>query len=265
MDRGDNPPWDQLGDKRREEWARRMEVFAAQTEHMDRCVGRLLTEIKRLGIEENTLVLFLSDNGGAAEDPNSGDKSAPIGSRDSYRGYGRPWATVSNTPWRRHKVSAYEGGISTPLLARWPAGIPPKKRGTLVRDPAHIIDLLPTLVELAGLNLPESSKGQLEGKSLAAMIKGEPGGANRVFCWEHEGNRAIRQGKWKLVAPRAGDVPWELYDIESDRIESRDLAGAQPEIVKELKTAFESWATRCGVIDYAQLISKSKPAAEGKK
>ncbi len=137
MDRGNQKPWDELTDEQRKQWARRMEVYAAQTEHLDRSVGRLLDELKRLGVENNTLVVFLSDNGGAAEDPNGGDKSAPIGSRDSFRGYARPWATVSNTPWRRHKVTAYEGGTSTPLIAHWPAGIPAAKDGTLYGEQAR--------------------------------------------------------------------------------------------------------------------------------
>lgn len=133
MDRGNARPWNQLTDDQRKQWARRMEVYAAQTEHMDRDIGRLMDELKRLGVAENTLVICLSDNGGAAEDPNSGDHSVPIGHRDSFRGYARPWATVSNTPLRLHKVTAYEGGISTALIASWP-GIPERACGSMVRS-----------------------------------------------------------------------------------------------------------------------------------
>ena len=262
MDHGNNKPWDQLTDEQRKQWARRMEVYAAQTEHLDRGVGRLLDELKRLGIEQNTLVIFLSDNGGAAEDPNSGDQSAPIGSRDSYRGYARPWATVSNTPWRRHKVTAYEGGISTPLVVRWPAGIPVETRGKLVREPAHVLDLLPTFLELAGAKYPATDTARLEGQSILAMLQGDQGNANRTLCWEHEGNRAIRKGNWKLVALGPGQ-PWELYDIAADRLESHDLAKARPELVKELSGEYDRWAARCGVISYPKLLGK--PAASAGK
>jgi arylsulfatase len=250
MDRGNNQPWDRLTDEQRRQWARRMEIYAAQIEHLDRAVGRVLAEIKRLGVEDNTLVIFLSDNGGAAEDPNGGAKSAPIGSRDSWRGYARPWATVSNTPWRRHKVTAFEGGISTPLLARWPAGQAAARRGQFVREPAHVLDLLPTFIELAGAIFPGL---QPEGKSILPLLKGNPGDSNRTFCWEHQGNRAIRKGKWKLVALKS--EPWELYDVETDRTESNNLAASKPDLVRELTADYDRWATRCGVQDYTRLTN----------
>ena len=255
MDRGRQKPWNQLTQTQRKEWARRMEVYAAQTEHLDRAIGRLLAELKRLGVAQNTLVIFLSDNGGAPEDPNRGDKSVPIGDRDSFRGYARPWATVSNTPWRRHKVSAYEGGISTPLIARWPAGIPAQSDGKFVREPGHIIDLMPTFLQLAQTNYPVQAERKAEGESILPMLKGEPGNPNRTFCWEHEGNRAIRKGEWKLVALGPGG-PWELYDMKTDRIESHDLAQKHPDIVKELRAEYDHWAARCGVIDFPELLKR---------
>lgn len=252
MDRGNARPWDQLTEAKRAEWARRMEVYAAQTEHMDRDVGRFLEELKRLGIEQNTIVICLSDNGGAAEDPNRGDPKAAIGSRDSFRGYARPWATVSNTPWRLHKTTAYEGGISTGLVVKWPAGIPATNDGKHVGQPADVIDLLPTFLELAGARYPTNGAVKPEGQSILAMLKGEPGADNRVFCWEHEGNRAIRDSDWKLVA-RPAEKDWELYNIATDRIESHDLASAHPEIVARLNREYEDWAARCGVIPFSEL------------
>jgi arylsulfatase len=255
MDRGNAKPWEKLPNDRKKEWARRMEVYAAQTEHLDRDIGRLLDEIKKLGAAENTVVIFLSDNGGAAEDPNGGDKSAPIGDRDSFRGYARPWATVSNTPWRRHKVTAYEGGISTPLIVRWPAGIESSKNGKLVREPAHVIDLLPTFLELAAAKNIAASN-HFEGQNILPTLKGNAGNPNRTFCWEHEGFRAIRDGQWKLVEAAAPDSAWELFDIETDRTESHDLAAAKPEIVHDLKAKYDSWAARCGVIDHSSLKKK---------
>jgi len=257
MDRGNHRPWDQLTKEQRQQWARRMEVYAAQTEHLDRAIGRVLAELKRLGVQRNTLVIFLSDNGGAAEDPNRGDKSAPIGGRDSFRGYARPWATVSNTPWRRHKITAYEGGISTPLLARWPEGIPAANLGKLVRQPAHVIDLLPTFLELAGGKYPDGPV-QPEGQSIVRILKSGRGNPDREFYWEHEGNRAVRKGKWKLVTLGDSKGGWELYDIETDRIESRNMAGEFPEVVKELSASYDRWATRCGVQNYAEILARGK-------
>ncbi len=258
MDHGNAKPWDQMTADEQKQWARRMEVYAAQTEHMDRNIGKLMAELQRLGVADNTLVICLSDNGGAAEDPNGGNHSVPIGDRDSFRGYARPWATVSNTPWRLHKVTAYEGGISTALLAHWPAGIPAKNNGTLVREPADIMDLLPTFLEVAGAQYPTNGNVKPEGKSILTMIEGQPGDPRRLFCWEHEGNRAIRDGSWKLVA-LAGKETWELYDMVNDRTESRNVAGENPEIVAKLSREYDQWAARCGVIPHSQLRANKGP------
>lgn len=255
MDRGNVKPWNQLTDAQRQEWARRMEVYAAQTEHMDREIGRLMDELGKLGVADNTLVICLSDNGGAAEDPNAGDHSVPIGDRDSFRGYARPWATVSNTPWRLHKTNAYEGGISTALIANWPAGIPAKNHGTFVREPADVIDLLPTFLELAGAQYPATNGATFEGKSITGMLEGAPGDPHRVFCWEHEGNRAIRDGQWKLVA-LPSNPNWELYNIDTDRVEAHDLAGSHPDIVAKLSQEYDAWAKRCGVIPFSEIQDK---------
>jgi arylsulfatase len=255
MDRGNVKPWNQLTAEERAQWARRMEVYAAQTEHMDRDIGRLMDELKRLGVADNTLVVCLSDNGGAAEDPDGGDHAVPIGDRDSFRGYDRPWATVSNTPWRLHKTTAYEGGISTALIANWPAGIPAQRRGTLVREPADVIDLLPTFLGLAGAAYPAHGSVKPEGQNILAMLTGALGDTNRVFCWEHEGNRAIRDGNWKLVA-LGSKKTWELFDLVNDRIEAHNLAGTRPEIVARLSREYDEWAERCGVIPFSQIRAK---------
>jgi arylsulfatase len=255
MDRGNVRPWNQLTAAEQTEWARRMEVYAAQTEHMDRQIGRLLDELKRVGVRDTTLVVCLSDNGGAAEDPNSGNHSVPIGDRDSFRGYARPWATVSNTPWRLHKTTEYEGGISTALIACWPAGIPAHNGGAFVRQPADVIDLLPTFLHLAGATYPAHGSVKPEGQDITAMLEGNPGATNRLFCWEHEGNRAIRDGNWKLVA-LASKKTWELYDLAADRVEARDLAAAQPDVVAKLSREYDDWAQRCGVIPFTQIRSR---------
>jgi arylsulfatase A-like enzyme len=255
MDRGVQKPWDQLADDKRREWALRMSVYAAQVSRLDHNVGRLLERLDRLGVADDTLVLFVSDNGAAAEDPNRGEAGAALGSRDSFRGYARPWASVSNTPWRRHKVTAYEGGVSTPAVVRWPAGIPASARGRLVREPAHLLDLMPTLLDLAGAPYPATQTLRLEGQNILPMIRGGAGNADRSFCWEHEGNRAIRKGKWKLVM--LADAPgWELYDIDADRAESHDLADERPEDVRELSAEYDRWAARCGVAPWSEIAAK---------
>jgi arylsulfatase len=255
MDRGRQKPWNQLPEEQRREWTLRMSIYAAQVSRLDHNVGRVLEHLDRLGVADNTLVLFVSDNGGAAEDPHRGEPGAALGSRDSFWGYARPWASVSNTPWRRHKVTAYEGGISTPAIACWPAGIPESARGRFVREPAHLLDLMPTLLELASAAYPATETRRLEGRSILPMIRGEPGDADRTFCWEHEGNRAIRKGRWKLVMLADG-AKWELYDIDADRAEGHDLAAEHPDVVRDLSAEYDRWAARCDVAPWAEIAAK---------
>jgi len=255
MDRGKQPAWNRLTDDQRREWALRMSIFAAQVTRMDRNIGRLLARLDALGASSNTLVVFISDNGGAAEDPHRGTPGAALGTRDSFWGYARPWASVSNTPWKRHKVTAYEGGISAPLVAYWPAGIPKDAHGKLVREPAHILDLMPTFLALAGTTYPAAGQRQPEGQSILPMILGQTGIADRTFCWEHEGNRAVRKGQWKLVA--LANQEWELYDIQADRKESRNLAADRPDIVRDLTAEYDRWAKRCDVMPWSDYVSQS--------
>lgn len=251
MDRGNAPPWNAMTDEIRADWERRMEIYAAQITRMDAAIGEVLKSLKGAGVEENTLVLFVSDNGGAAEDPNSGDKNTVLGTRDSYSGYARPWATVSNTPWRHHKKTPFEGGISTPFIAAWPQGIPQSRHGAQIREPAHLIDLVPTFLKLANVTYPTNAPHKLSGTNLLPLLRGEASPGERTFYWEHEGNRAIRKGKWKLVS-LGSQAEWELYDIEADRVESRNLARDNPEVVRELRELWEIWAERCRVIPWPQ-------------
>jgi len=265
MDRGKVEPWDKLSEAQRREWALRMEIYAAMVTNLDANVGRLAAELSRLGVADDTLVMFVSDNGGAAEDPHRGEvgPETPLGSRDTFWGYARPWATVSNTPWRLHKVTAYEGGISTPAIACWPAGIPQAARGTLVRGSAHLLDFMPTFLELAGQEYPARANTRLEGRDILGMIKGEAGANDRTLCWEHEGNRAIRRGKWKLVM-LADASEWELFDIEADRMETKNLAPTRPELVAELSAEYDGWAQRCGVVPWSQIEPKRPARAAAK-
>ncbi len=263
MDRGNELAWNQLSAEQKQEWATRMSLYAAVVTRMDRNIGRLMEELERKGVAKNTLVFFVSDNGGAAEDPRRGRPGAAMGSRDSFVAYARPWATVSNTPWRLHKVTAYEGGISTPAVAYWPAGIPKSASGSIVRQSAHLLDLMPTFLQLGCAKYPITESRRPEGRNIASAIQGRDGDAERTLCWEHEGNRAIRKGRWKLVMLGGADS-WELYDIEADRIESQNLAAEKPEIVRELSAEYDAWAKRCGVVPWAR-IAAHRPATAPSK
>jgi arylsulfatase A-like enzyme len=259
MDRGAQRPWDELTAAQRQEWSLRMAIYAAQVTRMDRNIGRLMEKLNELGVAENTLIFFFSDNGGAAEDPHRGKAGAALGSRDSFWGYARPWASVSNTPWRNHKISAYEGGISTPAIVHWRAGVPKSAVGQLARQPAHLLDVMPTLLELCGVDYPSTETRRLEGRSILSMIRGEAGEADRIFCWEHEGNRAIRKGKWKLVTLASSKTGWELYDIEADRSETHNLREKHPDVVAKLSAEYDEWARRCGVVPWAEIAPKRPP------
>jgi arylsulfatase A-like enzyme len=175
------------------------------------------------------------------------------------------WANAANTPFREHKMWNHEGGIATPLIASWPAGI--AARGAWTRETGHVIDLLPTFLELAGAKHPEQFKGRalipLAGKSLVPALQGKPLG-ERTLAWEHEGNRAVRVGDWKLVAAFRG--PWELYDLSRDRTELNNLAARQPDKAKELAAAWQAWADKVGVVPWEQLPGASyKPSPTYRK
>ncbi len=255
------------------EWQqRRMEVYAAQVALMDRGVGQIVEKIRQVGAERNTLVMFLSDNGGCAEEvgPKWTGEHIPAKTRDgrmvqvgndpevmpgpetTYQSYGLAWANVSNTPFRLYKHWVHEGGIATPLIVSWPAAV--KQGGTLVHDVGHIIDIVPTCLAAARFAHPQQLGGYrllpLEGESLLPIIQGAQAPRRRAICWEHEGNRAVRDGKWKLVAQYAG--PWELYDMEADRTEMKDLAAQFPVIVQDMAKTYESWAKRCHVEPWHQ-------------
>ena len=263
------PAWEEAGDKPL--WERRMEVYAAMIDSLDQGVGRVMQAIRESGQIDNTLVLFLTDNGGCHEsaDIEQGtprntwaDPNAMPGGPDSFDGYDRPWANASNTPFRMFKSWVHEGGISSPLICHWPDGIkvPP---GSVTDAPGHVIDLMATCVDLAGAQYPAARGGQpvtpLEGKSLRPVFEtGSREGHDAIF-WEHQGNRAVRMGRWKLVAKRvsasAGVGPWELYDIESDRSELNDLAAEMPGRVAELERAWLEWGARVGWVPFENLAS----------
>ena len=265
------PAWDDVDHR---EWeALRMATYAAQVDRMDQGIGRVVEELRRRGRLDSTVIIFLSDNGGCAEEmppdkvqefvtafipmkdtTRTGEKVHPgnipglePGPEATYQSYGRCWANLSNTPFREYKHWVHEGGISTPLIAHWPDGL--GTDGAIRHAPHQLVDVLPTLLEVAGAEYPQRRDDHpvpaAEGRSMLAGWRGE-GGEDRPLFFEHEGHAAVRRGRWKLVRKYRFD--WELYDIDADRTELHDVAADHPEIVAELSDRYQTWATRCGVI-----------------
>jgi arylsulfatase len=235
-----------------------MAVHAAMVDRMDREIGRVLDQVRAMGAWDDTLIFFLSDNGASAEIMVRGDGHDPhaeCGTGATFVCIGPGWSSLANTPFRRHKTWVHEGGISTPLIVHWPKGI--AARGELRHTPGHIIDLVPTILEAAGGKRPEQEEGKpvplAPGKSLVPLFTKDGTVTHDSLWWLHEGNRALRAGNWKIVA--AGkDSPWELYDLTSDRSETRNLAGERPEKVRELAAI---WTKQCE--EYAALAAKDLP------
>ncbi len=240
--------WNDLSADEQERFDHIMAIYAATIAHMDRSVGRLVASLKERGVFDNTLILFMSDNGGNAESGPEGILNGnPPGSETSNVFQGQSWATLSNTPFRRYKHYNHEGGIATPLIAHWPAGI--KAHGELRRQPGHLVDIMATCADVGGAGYPKEFKGHaivpMEGTSLVPAFGGQPLKRDTLY-WEHEGNAAVRVGDRKLVRlGRSGK--WELYDLKSDRTEAHDLAAANPDEVKQLAANWDAWAARAQV------------------
>jgi arylsulfatase A-like enzyme len=270
-------PW---VDEPHKEWqARRMAVYAAQVDRMDQGIGRILDALRETNQWENTLIMFLSDNGGCAEELSAHTRhwiatsdeqcgtlttrdglpvrfgNAPDivpGAEDTYASYGIPWANVSNTPFRLYKHWVHEGGIATPLIVHWPAGIP--AQGELHHRPAQLPDIMSTCLEVSGVTYPVARNGHsvkpAEGFSMAPTFVGEPH-QRQVLFWEHEGNKAVRKGKWKLVCKYPGD--WELYDMDAGRTEVNNVLHDHPDVARELGKLYDEWAERCNVMPWDRL------------
>jgi arylsulfatase len=274
----DVPAWADAPDK---EWeALRMAVYAAQIDRMDQGIGRVVDALEAAGRLSNTLFVFLSDNGGCAEELPPGTAldfvtafvdfapatrdghevvpgnipGLPPGPETTYATYGTAWANLSNTPFREYKHWIHEGGIATPFIAHWPDGV-----GTeaAMRTGAHqLTDVMATVLQAAGAEYPKTFAGRdvlpSEGRSMLPTLRGEPADPGRVLFWEHEGNAGARRGRWKLV--RKHGLDWELYDMELDRTELHDLAAGHPELVGELSAAYREWAARCGVLPRERVL-----------
>ncbi len=241
------PAWDTVSDKKA--WDRRMAVYAAQIDRLDQNIGHILRKLREVGAEENTLVLFLADNGGCAEKVNGGKPGVLPGLPDSFMSYGLPWANASNTPFRLYKRWVHEGGVASPLIARWPAVV--KQNNALTHETGHLIDILATCVDVGGAKYPGAPIQPMEGRSLLPVLQGGSLGDRKLY-WEHMGNRAALEGKWKLVSRYPGK--WELYDLEADRTEMNDLVGKMPEKAAQLMGDYNRWAKRCGVAPWEVML-----------
>ena len=240
-------PWGELSDEQRRFQATKMAIHAAMVDRMDQEIGRIIAQLKAMKAYENTIIFFASDNGASAEmmiRDGGHDPQAPPGSAKSYLCLGPGFSSACNTPFRRHKTWVHEGGISTPLVVHWPAGISAK--GELRHTPSHVIDFVPTVLELVGVQKPKEWKGEpipeAPGRSLVPAFAKDVTIPHESLWWYHEGNRALRVGDWKLVAAK-GD-PWELYNLRTDRAEQNSLATKMPEKVTELERAWQEQTDR---------------------
>ena len=256
------PKWNNLTFDQKQLWKAKMEVYAAMIDRVDQSVGRLLAKLKELKKDENTLIVFISDNGAQGGYANSKAKpqrnSGPIGSPGSYDYQEQNWAYVSNTPLRQYKNNMHEGGFSSPFIAWFPKQI---KGGAIVKGTAHLIDIAPTFYELSGAAYPATFNNvkphPLAGKSLVPLLTGKASEVNRdePLFWERAGNRAVHKGNWKIVSTYPS-YKWELFDLSKDRGETTDLSSKFPETVDQLSVEYFKWAERTGVVDY----DKIKPA-----
>ncbi len=278
-------------DNKHKEWDLRcMEVYAAMVDNMDQGIGKIVAELERHKQLDNTIVIYLQDNGGCAEyygrasnvekiknakykplgkdglqtkiwppmqtrdgrPVRTGPEAMP-GAEDTFVAYGHGWANASNTPFRGYKHDGYEGGIGTPFIVHWPKGIPKNRRNAIVHDPSHLIDLMATFIDASGANYPKKNGDEevqpMEGISLLPALKGEKLDRKAPLGFEHHGNLALRDGRWKIVSyyRREQPIKWELYNMEADRTEQNDLAVAQPDRLKELAGKWQAWADRVGV------------------
>ena len=250
----DVPDWEKLPASERKREEARMETYAAMVDRMDQGIGRVLTALDEAGVADNTVVMFLSDNGGCASWPNAKpgqeegfiiyNKDIPVGDGRGYEFVGKGWGWAQNAPFRKFKGWCYEGGIATPMIVRWPGKV---ARGSITHEVGHVIDFMPTLLELAESEYPREFNGNrilpVEGRSLLPILQGQKQDAPRSLSWELFGNRAIRQGDWKLVWG-ASEKQWELYNLKNDRSETNDIASNFAERVTAMIRDWEAWRAK---------------------
>lgn len=252
------PAWDSLDQKKQNEMDLKMSVYAAMVDRMDQNIGKLVNWLKAHQLFDNTLILFLSDNGACAEGPALGRgrfMNSENRDQEHSNSYGKAWANASNTPFRLFKHYAHEGGTSTPFLMHWRGRIQPRKEW--YTEPAQLIDIMPTLLDVAGAKYPTKFAGNkipaLNGVSLRPAMQGKSLNRAAPLFIEHESNAFVRAGDWKLVgrgvSPAKGLQPekWELYNVKQDRTELNNLAEKQPKMVSDLSDQWQAWAKRVGV------------------
>ncbi|MBO0877128.1 MAG: arylsulfatase [Pseudonocardia sp.] len=281
------PAW---ADTPNQDWeALRMAVYAAQIDRMDQGIGRIVDELESAGRLRNTLFVFLSDNGGCAEEmppedaeefvsgfvafsPHTRDGREVVpgnapgltpGPETTYSTYGRAWANLSNTPFREYKHWIHEGGIATPFIVHWPAGLGTEP--AMLSTPHQLTDVMATVLDVAGVEYPTRFADRevlpLEGVSMLSSLRGGVTDPDRTLYWEHEGNSGVRRGSWKLVRKHGQD--WELYDMGRDRTELDDRAREHPDLVADLACAYERWARRCGVLPWDQVLELYEKRGRG--
>ena len=267
---GKGPDWDDLSDDHRAMEAAKMQVHAAMVDRVDQGVGQIVEALKATGRYDDTVILVLADNGASPEDPADWgpgyDRTAEtrdgrkvrykgytpdeLGAETTYAGIGAYWANAANTPYRYWKRESFEGGCHTPLIAHWPRGLRVKP-GSFCDEPGHVMDVMPTCLELAGASYPKSYKGHaitpVEGQSLLPVLKGEGRPGHDALFFEHEGGKAVIAGGWKAVQPTRGNA-WELYHLAEDRTETRNLADREPKRLKTLVARWQESAKRVGLL-----------------
>ena len=251
------PAWDSLTRDQQDTQDLRMAIYAAMIDCVDQNIGKIISELKALDVYDNTLILFLHDNGAQAYDTRDKKRShlgsnkteGKPGTAESEVYYGTCWANVSDAPFQKFKGFIHEGGISSPLIAHWPQGIDAAMQGKIEKAPSHLIDIMASVVDISGATYPEAFKGHeiipMEGVSLVPVFQGQPLQRDEPIFFEHTGNRGLREGKWKLVALKG--KPWELYDMEADRTELNNLAAQMPEKVAAMSALYDAWAERAFV------------------
>ncbi len=268
------PAWNSLSFDERQYWVKKMEVYAAMVDNLDQNIGQLVQYLKETGQLDNTLIVFVSDNGAEGWDFSKMEmalprNSGPVGTANSNESYTKNWSQASNMPFREYKATAYEGGISTPFIARLPNVIP---ANTVKEGGVHFVDFVPTFIDLAGISYPKTYNNTqshpLAGESFANLLRSRPDSSGRGANWtrstpifyEWMGNRMVRSGKWKLISTYPKNE-WELYDIENDRTETTNLATKNQEKVAEMNAAYLIWAKQNDVANWTNEMESKTGSA----
>ena len=254
--------WDSLSEEKKKEMDLRRAIYSAQVDRMDQNIGKLVGYLEEQNIIDNTLIIFLNDNGACAEGGElGGGPAAQLETKEGYfLSYGGAWANASNTPYREYKHWVHEGGIGTPFIVHYPNVIPKEKQGQLITEYGFLPDLMATFVDVAQTSYPTEYNGNeivpTAGKSLIPLFEGDNKEIHtEPIFWEHEGNKAVRLGKYKLVSKwsRRNETQWELYNLETDRSEMHDLASIESEKVTEMAALYDNWADKNHVLPWNKI------------